>query len=1083
MKRVAEEHSTTQPAKRRKLDEDAIDVSILFAQRFEQTFVCGRIAEKWASRETDEPAELTLELSSSSRLYIEVAPQLAAKVQDVRVGQRMRLWLRGAKIRVDDGRALVRFSGEGIQFEILSGEKQKRLVGTDELQVEETETLGDSTSSSADELLDSPITKRASSKSATSASTTRPLPVAPIQSRRQSTSSRKLADNSADAWFNSPSTKRASSKSKSAVSSVSAHSLASPVQSRRASTSSIPRNPSPARRSSPTPAPRATPSSAVALLGAQDISSGTFTCVVELHYKWRANDNKSYSLYITDYTRLPKAPDCSRRSWCPAGLGQYFLQLELLQKANDLGGDLDLNRIYVVPNVSMKHNRYNQLEGVKYDSEARIVAVDEEHPRDREGTGGPDGIVLPLQYEEDGPYDVAYTLPVLFGDPDTPQNLSLQVDTGSSDLWVASTSCSSSSCHSTPLYDPSVSGTGTSANFSIEYLVGSVSGPIYWDTVTVGNYSIANQALAAANEVNNEPLTSDFSGIIGLALPADSFIAQQIPPQVGDTPDGAVWASNLFSITPDGAAPAAPFLSLALERPGSATIPSVLGIGRHPAAVISDPSKVEYDMLYAPTADGPLFWKAAVRAITVYTETTTTQVQIGRGASGTAYPAAVLDTGMPVILTTTTVADQIYGALSISQSKDGNYYIPCTTPLNMTFTLDERPEMAVHPLDLSAMPSADASDQSLCTGLIQASASATLSDPDSGIGDLILGVPFLRNVYTVMAYDVPETNGTFLPYPLRVGPGSNGTTTTTTTATTTAAITNTTSFSDPIRPRLGLLGLTNATVALEEFHTVRVLNQPLSDGPTPAANTAGGGSGGKKGIHSVGIDVLVGLGSFVGVCVVLFLVRWVLVRRHLRRAGDYDLAMADKRPPPLGGYRDAEDADEDELRRPTHAYMHSVHTVSTDRTQIDRDPIPEETDKDKDKDVHHVVVPFAVVEPTTPLPVFSFAPHERSSLMDAQYDEDDQNQNPNRHHQRQTSMAGIGTARHRESISSSSRSARGRSLSGRTPTDERDAFSFPPSSSRSPERDRDRLSLRPGQVRRVSAGGESLNASIVGQAL
>ncbi|KAJ7048488.1 aspartic peptidase domain-containing protein [Mycena amicta] len=679
--------------------------------------------------------------------------------------------------------------------------------------------------------------------------------------------------------------------------------------------------------------------------------------------------------------------------------------------------------------------------------------------RDLEGAGGPDGIVLPLQYLEDGPFDIAYTLPVLLGEEnENPQNLSLQVDTGSSDLWVASSSCSSSSCSSTPRYDPSVSGALAPANFTISYLVGSVSGPVYWDTVTVGGYSISNQALAAADKVDSEPLESKFSGILGLALPGESIIAEKIHPEVGDTPDGAVWASNLFSITPNAAAPAAPFLSVALERPEGIAVPSILGIGRHPAELVPDPSKIGYEMLYAPASDGPRFWKAAVHGITVYTTNTSrVDIPLGRGASGTAFPSAVLDTGMPVILTTTAVANAIYGALAIEQSSDGFYYMPCTTPLNMTFTLDSRPEIPLHPLDLSAMPSVNAADQSSCMGLIQTSANTLLSDPTSAIGDMILGVPFLRNVYTVMAYDVPAPNGTFPPFALRIG--NNGT-----------------NASQPIRPRLGLLGLTDPTVALEEFHRLRVLKLPLGDGQGGTGTTTSTSGGGKKGNRER---------RFVGLCALLFTVRWFLVRRHLRRTGgdgvrgpgEYDLAG--KGAGPSGTYRDvARDDDrdglptEDEMRsqRRYDAYMHSLHTVSTDRTQIDAIPIPE--DKDKDKNVLQALVSSSQQHdhehdqsiPVTPLPI---SPQDHAPLLKDLPDEGGLlggNANTNNN----LSMAGIGTARHRDSIAS----ARGRSLSGLTPTEERDSYGYP------------LASRRPGQVRRVSTNSTTAGAeSSIGQAL
>ena len=107
-----------------------------------------------------------------------------------------------------------------------------------------------------------------------------------------------------------------------------------------------------------------------------------------------------------------------------------------------------------------------------------------------------------------------YVVPITVGNT---QNLSVQVDTGSSDLvrhsflscsarvahffffqWIASTSCNTQACKQTGgrLYDPSHS-SATTKQFDISYVEGYVEGPIVWDAVTIGGYSITSQALGA----------------------------------------------------------------------------------------------------------------------------------------------------------------------------------------------------------------------------------------------------------------------------------------------------------------------------------------------------------------------------------------------------------------------------------------------------------------------------------------------------------------------------------------------------------------------------------------------------------
>lgn len=171
--------------------------------------------------------------------------------------------------------------------------------------------------------------------------------------------------------------------------------------------------------------------------------------------------------------------------------------------------------------------------------------------------------------------------------------------------------------------------------------------------------------------VNNEPLNFNYNGVLGLALPLNSKIAQTIKPVTNNKADGASFSSNIFGITPVSQAPAAHFFSLTLARPGSDRLPSLLGIGRHPANVVPDPSLIEYDLIISDNP-GDLFWKADLTAITVYKDGVAKSVTMPRGVKGTPYPVAVLDSGVPYILTTSEIANGIYGALDIGPAADGH---------------------------------------------------------------------------------------------------------------------------------------------------------------------------------------------------------------------------------------------------------------------------------------------------------------------------------------------------------------------------------------------------------------------------
>lgn len=207
------------------------------------------------------------------------------------------------------------------------------------------------------------------------------------------------------------------------------------------------------------------------------------------------------------------------------------------------------------------------------------------------------------------------------------------------------------------------------------------------DSGALVSFHIVCPFSAAATTVVNESLSSQYSGLLGLALPLDSVIAQDIQPQESNAPDGATVASNIFGITPTDDAPSQLFFSLLLERPNTNRVPSLLGIGQHPTndllsqngagsgtvdgPLTIDPSKVAYSDLISEQ-DGVHFWKVELRALTVYIDGTAHQIDIGNGVSGSLFPEAVVDTGVPYIISTPSIANAVWGALNIQPANDGN---------------------------------------------------------------------------------------------------------------------------------------------------------------------------------------------------------------------------------------------------------------------------------------------------------------------------------------------------------------------------------------------------------------------------
>jgi len=122
-----------------------------------------------------------------------------------------------------------------------------------------------------------------------------------------------------------------------------------------------------------------------------------------------------------------------------------------------------------------------------------------------------------------------YYGPISVGNPE--QQFNVIFDTGSSNLWLPSASCTNCAFH--PRYDHTKSSSyvANGTVFKIQYGSGPVSGFLSQDTVTWSNLPVKGQSFAEITDVSGLGLAfaiGKFDGILGMAFPTISV--DGIPP-------------------------------------------------------------------------------------------------------------------------------------------------------------------------------------------------------------------------------------------------------------------------------------------------------------------------------------------------------------------------------------------------------------------------------------------------------------------------------------------------------------------------------------------------------------------------
>ncbi|KAH9929580.1 acid protease [Epithele typhae] len=312
-----------------------------------------------------------------------------------------------------------------------------------------------------------------------------------------------------------------------------------------------------------------------------------------------------------------------------------------------------------------------------------------------------------LTDEED---DLEWAGTISIGTP--AQKFLIDFDTGSSDLWIPSSSCTSSVCKQKSRYSASSSSSSSkkSGTFSIEYGDGStVSGPIYTDKVAVAGVSTTKQYLSAVTTLSSSFSGDPIDGILGLAFPAISNLNEN---------------PFFYTAVSEGAVDEGVF-GFKLASSGSE-----LYLGGTNDDLYS--GSLEYHDV--DTSNG--FWQI-----------TSAKAYVGSKAAVSGFET-IIDSGTTIMYGPPSAVKTFYKAISgsgVYDSSEGYYYYPCDSPPTVSFAWGSGKKWEITEENFSLGETESGSGK--CVG--------ALAGQDLGLGSSVwlLGDSFMKNVYTAFSTD------------------------------------------------------------------------------------------------------------------------------------------------------------------------------------------------------------------------------------------------------------------------------------------------------------------------------------------
>ncbi|KAI0335469.1 aspartic peptidase A1 [Cubamyces sp. BRFM 1775] len=299
-----------------------------------------------------------------------------------------------------------------------------------------------------------------------------------------------------------------------------------------------------------------------------------------------------------------------------------------------------------------------------------------------------------------------YFAEITLGTP--PQSFKVVLDTGSSNLWVPSTKCTSIACFLHSKYDSTASSTykANGSEFSIQYGSGSMEGFVSRDVLTIGDITIKNQDFA---EATKEPglafAFGKFDGILGLGY--DTISVNHIVPPFYNMMNQKLVDSPVFSFR----------LGSSEDDGGEAIFGGV------------DDSAYTGKIDYVPVRR-KAYWEVELE-----------KVALGDDELELENTGAAIDTGTSLIALPTDMAEMLNTQIGAKKSWNGQYTVDCSkvpSLPDLTFTFGGKPYVLK---GTDYVLEVQGTCMSSFTGI-------DINMPDGG-SLWIVGDVFLRKFYTV----------------------------------------------------------------------------------------------------------------------------------------------------------------------------------------------------------------------------------------------------------------------------------------------------------------------------------------------